>query len=215
MKNKFVYVFIVSFLLSSCSLFRTPPKKLFKRALKNQPYDVVIVPGVPFDGKDWSMAMKGRVIWAAYLVKQGIAKNVIFSGGAVYTPYIEARIMGLYAEQLGVPKEKIFYEEKAEHSTENIYNSYHMAKKMGFAKIALATDPFQYRLLVRFTKKRFKLPIANIPFVTDTLKRIHDVNPQIDPSTAKVENFKSIVERQTKWYRWRGTRGKNIRFEKE
>ncbi len=123
--------------------------------------------------------------------------------------------MGLYAEQLGVPKEKIFYEEKAEHSTENIYNSYHMAKKMGFTKIAVASDMFQSKLLMGFTNRRFKLPIAHIPFVVDTLKTIHNVDPKIDPTSAKVENFKSIVETQTKRYRWRGTRGKNIKFEKE
>ena len=215
MKIKIVAFAVFCTLLIGCSLFRPSPKKLYSRAIKNQPYDVVIVPGAPFDGPDWSMAVKGRVIWAAYLVKKGIANAIIFSGGAVYSPYIESRIMGLYAEQLGVPKEKIFYEEKAEHSTENIYNSYHMAKKMGFTKIAVASDPFQSNLLMGFTKRRFKLPIAHIPYVIDTLATIDDVNPKIDPSSAKVENFKSIIETQTKRYRRRGTLGKNIKFEKE
>ncbi len=90
MKFKFLFIVLLSMLYAGCSLFRPTPAKLFKRALKNQPYDVVIVPGVPFDGNSWSMAMRGRVIWASYLVNKGIAKNVIFSGGAVYTPYIEA-----------------------------------------------------------------------------------------------------------------------------
>lgn len=215
MNSKILISFSLIIILSGCSLFRPSPNKLFKRAVKNQPYDVIIVPGVPFEGTEWTMAMRGRVIWAAYLIKQGIAKNVIFSGGAVYTPYVEARIMALYAEQLGVPKEKIILEEKAEHSTENIYNSYWLAKEMGFTKIAVATDMFQSKLLMGFTNRRFKLHIAHIPFVVDTLKTIHDVNPVIDPSSAKVDNFKSIVETQTKRYRWRGTRGKNIKFRKE
>ncbi|MBK7182277.1 MAG: YdcF family protein [Bacteroidetes bacterium] len=215
MNSKILISFSLIIILSGCSLFRPSPNKLFKRAVKNQPYDVIIVPGVPFEGTEWTMAMRGRVIWASYLIKKGIAKNVIFSGGAVYTPYVEARIMALYAEQLGVPKEKIILEEKAEHSTENIYNSYWLAKEMGFTKIAVATDMFQSKLLMGFTNRRFKLPIAHIPFVVDTLKTIHDVNPVIDPSSAKVDNFKSIVETQTKRYRWRGTRGKNIKFRKE
>src|SRR5687768_612232 len=99
-------------LVSSCSFFRPRPAKLYKRALKEQPYDVIIVPGVPFDGKEWSMAMKGRVIWASHLVKRGIAKNIIFSGSAVYTPYVEAKVMSLYAQELGVPAEKIFIEDR-------------------------------------------------------------------------------------------------------
>jgi uncharacterized SAM-binding protein YcdF (DUF218 family) len=208
-------LYVVLSFISSCAFFRPSPGKLYKRALQNSPYDVIIVPGVPFNGQEWSMAMKGRVIWACYLIKQGIAKNIIFSGGAVYTPYVEAKIMALYAKELGVPENKIFVETKAEHSTENIYNSYHLAKKLGFKKIAVASDPFQSSLLMGFTKRRFKQPIAHIPFVIDTLAQIDDVAPKINPDSAKVSDFKSIIETQSKWHRFRGTRGKNIKFEKE
>ncbi len=215
-KLKCTFSFIIIFLtISACSFFRPSPNRLFKSALKNQPYDVIIVPGCPFDGNTWSTPMKGRVIWASYLIKKGIAKNVIFSGGAVYTPYVESKIMALYTEQLGVPKEKIFIEDKAQHSTENIYNSYFMARKMGFTKIAVASDPFQSNLLMGFTKRRFDLPIAHIPFIIDTLSKIDDVHPIINSESAKVDNFKSIVETQSKWQRFRGTRGKNIKFVKE
>src|SRR3990167_5391014 len=110
-KQKYLLLFFLAFLISGCTFFRPSPNKLFKRALKNKPYDVIIVPGVPYDGKDWSIQMKGRVIWAAYVIDKGIARNVIFSGSAVYSPYVEAKVMALYAEQLGVPKEKIFTEE--------------------------------------------------------------------------------------------------------
>jgi hypothetical protein len=210
----FFFIFTI-LLFSSCVLFPPSSIKLFKRAVKNEPYDVIIVPGCPFDGKDWSTAMKGRVIWANYLIKKGIAKNVIFSGGAVYSPYVEGKIMALYAEALGIPKEKIFVEDKAQHSTENVYYSYWMAKKMGFTKIAVASDPFQSNLLMRFTRKRFKLHIAHIPFVIDTLATIDNIHPQINPESAHVENFKSITETQTMHQRSRGTRGKNIKFQKE
>ena len=208
----FLLIFIT---ISGCTFFRPGPDKLFRRALKNEPYDVIIVPGVPFDGKTWSVAMKGRVIWAVYLLKQGIAKNVIFSGGSVYSPYVEGKIMALYAEKMGVDSCHVFVEDKAQHSTENVYYSYWMAKKMGFTKIAVASDPFQSNLLMRFTKRRFKLPIAHIPYVIDTLAKIDDVNPVIDPQPAHVDNFKSIEETQTLRQRFRGTRGKNIKYIRE
>lgn len=211
----FLSFFLIALLLSSCVFFRPSPGKLYKRAIKEQPYDAIIVPGVPFDGTDWSTAMKGRVIWACYLMNKGVAKNVIFSGGAVYTPYVEAKVMALYAEKLGVPKEKIFIETKAEHSTENIYNSYHIAKKMGCSKIAIASDPFQSAILMRFSRKKFQLPITHIPFIIDTLSTIDNIYPKIIADSAKVQNFRSIVETQSKWYRFRGTLGKNIKFEKE
>ncbi len=215
LKKHFFFFLIFTTTISSCTFFRPRPPKLFKRALKNQPYDVIIVPGCPYDGKEWSTAMKGRVTWADYLIEKGIAKNVIFSGGAIYSPYVEGKVMALFAEELGTPKEKIIIEDQAQHSTENIYYSYQIAKKMGFTKIAIASDPFQSNLLMRFTRIRFKLPIAHIPFVIDTLAKIDDVHPVIDASSAKVENFKPITETQTSRYRRRGTMGKNIKFEKE
>lgn len=212
---KFCFLLITLFIFSGCIFFRPSAKKLYSLAVKDQPYDVIIVPGTPFYGDDWTMIMKGRVIWATYLYKKGIAKNIIFSGAATYTPYVESKIMALYAQALGVNKENIFIEDKAEHSTENVYYSYCMAKKLGFTKIAIATDHYQSPLLMGFTKRRFKLPITHIPFVVDTLATVHTVHPKIDPSSAKLENFKSITETQTKRFRRRGTLGKNIKFEME
>ena len=213
---KTILLVYLSLILNSCFLFKPSPKKLFKQAINSSTYDVVIVPGVPFDGKEWSMVMRGRVLWATYLYKKGITKNIIFSGAAVYTPYIEAKIMALYAQKLGVPENKIFIEDKAEHSTENIYYSYFLAKSKGFNKIAFATDPFQSRMLMRFSKKRFKTPIQHIPFITDTLKTIHDIlTPTIDVNLAFKDNFKSIVETQSKWKRFKGTSGRNIEYIKE
>lgn len=207
--------FIFSFFLSSCFLFRPAPKKLFKRAIKNEPYDVIIVPGSPYNGTQWSSVMKGRVIWANYLIKKGIAKNVIFSGAAVYTPYVEAKVMALFGEKIGIPKEKIFIEDKAQHGTENIYNSYWIAKNMGFTKIAFASDPVQSTLLMGFSKRRFKMKIDHIPFIVDSLATMDDIYPIINADSVIDKNFTSIVETQTFWHRFRGTRGKNIKFKKE
>ena len=195
--------------------FRPLPGKLYKRAVASKPYDVIIVPGTPYNGKNWDYKMKGRVLWASYLIKKGIANHIIFSGAAVYTPYVEAKVMALYAEALGVPKEKIFNEEKAEHSTENLYYSYAMAKKLGFTKIALATDPFQSNLLRRFSKEHFQLPIAHIPFLVRILMKIDNVHPTVDCSSARVVSFQSIKKTQTKRYRRDGTKGKHIVFEPE
>ena len=208
-------VLVILMAISGCNLFRPAPGVCFKRALQNKPYDVIIVPGVPFDGNEWSPIMKGRVLWALYLIDKGIAKNVIFSGGAVYTPYVEGKIMALYAEAMGMPKDRIIIESKAEHSTENVYNSYWIAKDKGYKKIALATDPYQSNLLTGFTKRRFKLPITLIPYILDTVRTLDAAAPKINPASAHVENFVSIEIRETKRQRWRGTKGKDIKFRKE
>lgn len=198
-----------------CISFKKRPRRLFKEIVKNgQSFDVIIVPGVPFYKNTWDSTMKSRVIWSYLLYKHGYARNIIYSGGAVYSPYYEAKIMGLYAQQLGVPEAHIFYDTLAEHSTENVYYSYELARKLGFKTIALATDPGQSSLLKRFTRKRFGTPIAHIPFVMDSLWAHNHTDPVIDPAPARNnDSFRSITERESFWKRIRGTIGKNIPWE--
>ncbi len=204
---------LFTILLSSCISYRKRPARLFTEVIASQStYDAGIVPGVPFTGQ-WDSVMKGRVLWAAFLYDKGIIRNLIFSGGAVYSPYYEARIMGLYAEQLGVKTENIFYETRAEHSTENVYYSYEMARTLGFKSIALVTDPFQSSMLKGFTNRRFATGIQHIPFLTDSLKLVNHTNPAIDPTGAFVADFKSLPARQSWLRRFRGTLGNFIPWE--
>jgi uncharacterized SAM-binding protein YcdF (DUF218 family) len=200
----------------SCVFFGRSAGKQYARAEKKKPYDAIIVPGVPYESSlgKWSDIMKIRVYWSYYLFKQGIARNIIFSGGAVYTPYVESQIMAMYAEALGIPKENIFIESKAEHSTENLYYSYYMGKKMGFEKMAIASDPIQSRLVRRFPKKQ-SLDLDFIPIVYDTLKTMDMVDFPIEAEKAKVENFVSIIERESKLKRLIGTFGKNHQMVEE
>ncbi len=101
----------------------------------------------------------------------------------------------------------------AQHSTENMWYSYLLGKKNGFENMALATDPFQTRMLYRFGKKKLK-PVKFLPVIFDTLRTLNHTTLQIDYLPYKINNFKSIVETQSKWYRLRGTMGKHINFKK-
>jgi hypothetical protein len=153
-----------------------------------------------------------RVIWSVHLYKRGIAKNIIYSGGAVYTPYVEAKIMKQYAIALGVPEEHIFTEERAEHTTENVWYSYKLARSKGFNTIAVASDVFQTKLIYRFTKRRTK-GVEFLPAIFDTLRTLSHDTPQIDYKPLKLDSaFVPIDKRQSKWQRLKGTRGKNIDF---
>ena len=187
-------------------------KKLLKEAEENGPYDLIIVPGIPLEKDQWSRTMKARVYWSKYLFDRGIAKNIMYSGGAVYTPYVEAEVMALYGEAIGIPHENIFTETKAEHSTENIYYSYQKAKKLNFNHIALATDPFQTKMLRKFVRKKVSKDIDCIPMVLDTLKTMEStmIDPTINFDTLKVKDFISLPEKQGFWKRLKGTRGLNI-----
>ncbi len=197
-------------MLSSCISSRSGTRLL--NEAKNQTYDVIVVPGVPLENGKWSRIMKARVYWAKYLYDQGIARNIMFSGSAVYTPYVEAEVMALYAQALGIPANHIYTETRAEHSTENIYYGYRKAKKLGFNHIALASDPFQTKMLKSFTRKKVSNEVGFIPIVFDTLKVMEPamIDPEIDFSRIEVKNFTALPERESFWKRFRGTRGLNL-----
>lgn len=195
----------------SCITPRRGPQRALDTAIARQmQFDAIIVPGIPFNNGSWDSVMKARVIWSWVLYNRGIAKNIIYSGDAVYTPYQESVIMGLYAEKLGIPKEHIFCDTIAKHSTENVYYSYLLAKQLGFKSLALATDPFQSFLLKSYTRRRFGTPIYHLPFVTDTLAKYNYLNPKINPDAAKVDEFLSIKEKESFRQRFKGTLGRDI-----
>ena len=203
-------VILLSFL--SCTSSKKAPLRDLAKVEAVKPLDAVIVPGVPFNNGSWDSVMKGRVLWSYILYKNGYTKNVIYSGSAVYSPFYEGIIMGLYAQQLGIPREHIFYETQARHSTENIYYAYLLAQKQGFKTIGLATDPFQSSMLRSFTRKRFETHIWHLPMVTDSLKIYNHLDPKIDPKPAMANSFISITQSESFWQRLRGTMGRGINW---
>src|SRR5665213_3128329 len=153
------------------------------------------------------MVMQLRIIWAVHLYKTGHTKNIIMSGSSVYSPYIESQIMKQYAIKMGVPAKNIFTEEKAEHSTENVWNSYKLAKTKGFEKIALASDPFQTRLLYSFARRHLK-DLQFLPAIFDTMKTLSHAEPKINYDSLRIPNFVALPDREGHWQRFRGTMGK-------
>ncbi len=206
-------LFIGIFFLSSCSLAIHPSERMFREVNdKRMIFDAIIVPGIPLKNGHWDSTMKARVLWSVYLYKNHYTKNIIFSGAAVYTHFYESIVMGLYAQKLGVPKEHIFYDTLAKHSTENIYYSYMVAKQLGFKTLALATDPFQSFLLKGFTKKRFASPIQHIPIQFKIIKKINDIQIDIDSMKAFKPDFNSILNKEPFAKRLKGTLGRQIDY---
>lgn len=200
------FLLLLSFLFS-CSFSKKASLRLLHEAKKNAPFDAIIVPGIPFENGEWNRIMKGRVYWSKYLFNKGIAKNIIYSGSAVYSPYYEGKIMAMYAKAVGIPENNIYTDTLAEHSTENVYYGYKKAKSLGFNRIALASDPFQTKMLKGFIRTKMHNEIALLPMVLDTMKMLEPemVNPVIPYERAFKPNFVSIKERESIWKRMRGT----------
>jgi hypothetical protein len=213
-------VFLASLLVSCLGHYKRATNRHYAKIVRTRKtYDAVIVPGIPYSGSGWGTLMRARVIWSWVLYKNGIAKNVIYSGGAVYTPYNEAEVMGLYARELGIPKEHIFYDTCAQHSTENVFFSFVLAKEKGFKNLAVASDIYQCFFLRNFIKRKFfKGHIEQLPFVKDTVDCYNTLNLCIDPAPAQISDphtFVPLTERENYFARMRGTLGWNINWKEK
>lgn len=208
---RYIWLIILCGFLSSCFFFGPSPRKRLKQIESIKPIDVAIVPGLPLYHGKWDTLLKSRMLWSQYLFKKGLVSNVLYSGNAVYTPWMEGPSMALFADQLGIPRKNIIIDTIAEHSTENLFYSYHQAKQLGYKTIAIATDPFQCAMLHKYAKKNFKETIYFIPIVYDSIRPKMNIELEIDTTRTFKQNFIPLEERQDYKDRFKGTAGKNIR----
>jgi len=205
---------LITIILTGCTFSKKQSERLYNKAQAKAPYDAIIVPGLPFDGTAMSSAMKDRVLWSYFLYENGITENVIYSGGAVYTKYSEAKIMAAYAKALGIPVNNIFLDTLAQHSSENVYYSYLVAKSNGLRKVAFATHPFQAKS-IKVMINKLELPIDLIPLLTDSITTMNHPEPNINGEIAIENDFVSIKDRESFLYRVKGTFGRQILFYEE
>lgn len=196
-------------LLTALFLLTTTTNSTAKEKV-TETYDAIIVPGYPFtpNGK-MNMIHKMRLHWAVELYNTGVTKNIIVSGGAVHTPYVEAEIYALYLEEMGIDPAAIHIESRAEHSLENVYYGMELAKELGFESVAVATDLFQSGMLHILGKRhdvKMEFLPANMGFIIS--KRWKSFTGQIDHMQAFVEDFVPLKEREDKKTRLKGTRGR-------
>src|SRR4051812_23240993 len=183
---------LILFAIPGCSLENRVTKSN-KKYMAEAPYDAIIVPGYPFGLEKNRILFAVRLHFAKELYEKGIAKNIIFSGAAVQTPYIEGRMMKIMADSLGIPSEHTFVEDKALHSNQNAILGTKMARKMGFKKIAIATDPYQFSymtLLIRL----FAPKTAILTFYPSQMPEYNKPLPLIDSTDAYVKDFVSPLK---------------------
>jgi len=183
-------VLIITFILLTSFGLKEQVEKSNKKHFAKAPYDVVIIPGYPYYETNAPYPLLDcRMNFAKELYNNGVAKNFIFSGGAVHTPYVEAKVMKIIADTLGIPAKHIFLEEKAPHSYQNVTYGTKLAKKLGFKKIAIATDPFQFAYM-RFLMGAAS-GVAILTFSPDSseAKRYFAPLPYYNPRDALSKDF--------------------------
>jgi uncharacterized SAM-binding protein YcdF (DUF218 family) len=209
MSKTLVPVSLLLVFICACNVTKIA-KRMYSTSIVNAPYDAVIVPGIAYDTtKQRTNGFNARIIWAKKLYDRGVTKNIIFSGAACYSPYVEGQTMKLIAEAMGVPAEHVFCEVKAEHGKENVYYSWLLAQKLGLKKVALAADPYQAFFLEGFIETN--LPQMGIlPMAVDSLKKFYLPVPAIDATPAFVKDFIPLNKRETFWTRVKHTNHNNL-----
>ncbi|UTW63848.1 YdcF family protein [bacterium SCSIO 12741] len=210
MRYRLIIIALTPILLcGSCLIFQPGIHEIYRENTQ-ETYDAIIVPGIPFDPPEWDKIMETRVLWSVYLYRKGITQNIIFTGSAVHSPYRESTIMAEYAKKYGIPAEHIFEEGKAEHGSENLYYSYKLAKKLGFEKVALATDPYQGAMMFKHNRK-FDLNIPYIPLLYDSLFTMEFEEVKIDYQKAYVDSFVKLNERLSPIDQYKNSMGRRVK----
>jgi len=198
MRRKFFFALCILsvFLFSSCSFFNHHAAVIYNTAIKKAPFDVVIIPGLPYDSAGRNPLFKARMLWAKELYNTGVVKNIIFSGAAVHSPYVEAMVMKIMADSMGIPTRHTFIEDKALHSNENVFYGVKLASSMCFKNIAVATDPIQTFIIKKITQKKYQ-QISFLPFNFTAMPGFYKGSiPKINASDAFVENFVPLKQRE-------------------
>jgi uncharacterized SAM-binding protein YcdF (DUF218 family) len=204
-----LFVAILIAFVAGCNVAKVA-ERMTAQHLPQAPYDAIVVPGIAYDTtKQQTNGFNARIIWAKMLYDRGVAKNIIFSGNACYSPYVEGTAMKLIAEKMGVPANHVFAETQAEHGKENVYYGWLMAQQLGFKKVALAADPYQAFFLEGFIQTNMP-DMGILPMSADTLKKLYLPVPAIDATPAYVPNFIPLNKRESFSTRIKHTNHNNL-----
>lgn len=181
--------------LNSCGLLDHHAMTVYHQQVSKAPFDAVIVPGLPYDTGNLNPLLKARMLWAKELYDKGITKHIIFSGSAVHSPYIEAMIMKMMADSMGIPTQHTFIEDEAMHSNQNVAFGVKKAASMGFTNIAVATDPIQALVVKKYMRINHTF-VSILPFSLKAMPVYYSTPiPNVDANKAFVKNFVPLKQR--------------------
>jgi hypothetical protein len=153
-----------------------------------QPFDAVIVPGCPSakDGRLTHSQME-RAIWASVLFQRGEVKNIIVSGAAVHSPFVEAEALAEALAALEVPEGRIYLEPNALHTDENMSFSIEIAECLGFRSLAVASHQGHVDLACRLSATWGQACVALPADRNAVSTRVREVKPRLDPIRSRRE----------------------------
>ena len=129
--------------------------------------DVLLVLGSPAkkNGKT-TPAERWRADEAVREFRAGRAARILFSGGAAANRYVEAEVMGAYAERQGVPAAAVFEEGESTTTVENVRNSLPILLAHGWRRVEVISSAEHLpraALLLEGTPLHWRVHVAPTP----------------------------------------------------
>jgi uncharacterized SAM-binding protein YcdF (DUF218 family) len=110
--------------------------------------DVIVVlgfgPPVDKDGKP-NIEIVNRVTAGVDLYNQGLAKNIIMTGGNTYKDYYESSVMKDVAISMGVPKDSVIEEREARDTIGNARYTKVIMEKNGWKSCIIVSSPYHLK----------------------------------------------------------------------
>jgi uncharacterized SAM-binding protein YcdF (DUF218 family) len=96
-------------------------------------FDAIIVLGCPAnaDGSP-SLIQRERVLEGVREYREGVAPRLIMTGGSAHNRYVEADVMGRFAEEQGVPAAAVLEETRAQNTIQNAFYSVQIMRAHGW-----------------------------------------------------------------------------------
>jgi len=136
-----------------------------------------------------------RTLLAARLYKAGRAPLVLFTGGRTYpdATCTVARVMADFAEELGVPADRVIIEDKSRDTWANAVNSAPLLRARGIERVLIVTDSIHMR--------RAEACFRSLGITTE---RASVAALQLYPDN--LDLFRAVIHEYSGWwyYRWKG-----------
>jgi len=161
-------------------------------------FDAILVLGTPADSDgNPTPEQLARVAEGVHEYQRGVARHLIFSGGATSHGFVEARVMAHAAEAQGIPESAIIEETEPRNTIQNACYSVRIMKAQGWRSAEVVATAAQ-------------LPRAGIIFnalPSQSLDWSVHTAPLLSPPSTAYEGTRAAVEvlktaRYLIWARW-------------
>lgn len=142
--RRFIFVAFIAFLIWTGTTVYSIAS--YGNASYEQPADGIVVLGAGVFGDQPSPVFQERINHAIDLFEQGYAPLIIFTGGRGNKQQMaESEVAKAYAQNQGIPSNKILIETQSRTTEQNLYFAKQLADEWGIEAVIIVSDPLHMK----------------------------------------------------------------------